>query len=323
MKPELLLSFDQEVALGAGALAGMDEAGRGPLAGPVAAACVMLPLDAPIAGINDSKKLSEVRREKLYDQIMSRATAVGVALVQAEDIDRVNILQATRLAMTQAYGAMGARPELLLTDAMERLDVDAPIRAMIKGDATSYHIAAASIVAKVTRDRLMAQYEEQWPQYGFARHKGYGTAEHIAALREHGPCPEHRRSFIGGILGPDRREKGAFGEDMAEKYLASCGMEVLSRNWRDGPHELDLVARDGAVTVFVEVKYREGSRFGTPAEAVDARKRLSLTRAARAWLALKSAVRCRFDVVEVERRGRDLAVNHIKNAFPAQEDIFL
>lgn len=319
MKPELLLSFDREVCQGYGVLAGMDEAGRGPLAGPVCAACVMLPLEDPIPGINDSKKLSEKRREQLYEIIMDKALAVGVALVQADDIDRINILQATRRAMEQAYVAMGRRPDLLLTDAMEHLQVDAPIRAMIKGDATSYHIAAASIVAKVTRDRLMAQYEEQWPQYGFAQHKGYGTADHIAALREHGPCPEHRRSFIATALSPDRKQKGTFGEDMAEKYLASSGMDVLERNWRDGPHEIDIVARDGAVTVFVEVKYRADSA-ATPAEAVDARKRRSLTRAALAWLTGRGNPRCRFDVVELWGRGSSLRVNHIKNAFPAQED---
>ena len=319
MKPELLLSFDQEVCQGYGALAGMDEAGRGPLAGPVCAACVMLPLEDPIPGVNDSKKLSEKRREQLYEKIMEKALAVGVALVDAGDIDRINILQATRRAMEQAYAAMERRPDLLLTDAMDHLHVDTPIRAMIKGDATSYHIAAASIVAKVTRDRLMAEYEAQWPEYGFARHKGYGTAEHIAALRMHGPCPQHRRSFIATALAPDRKQKGAFGEDMAEKYLASCGIDVLERNWRNGPHEIDIVARDGPETVFVEVKYRADSA-ATPAEAVDARKRRSLTRAALAWLANRESLRCRFDVMELWGRGDNLRINHIKNAFPAQED---
>ena len=317
-----LLSFDRQVAEGVGIIAGMDEAGRGPLAGPVSAACVILPLEYPIEGINDSKKLSQSRREALYPAIMERALAVGVALVGVEDIDRINILQATRLAMTRAYQSMGMKPALLLTDAMDGLDLGVETRSMIKGDATSYNIAAASIVAKVTRDRLMAEMEGRYPGYGFAKHKGYGTAEHIKALRELGPCEEHRRSFIGGILGLSNKDKGRHGEDLAEKYLMSCGLSVLERNFRAGKNELDIIALDGAIVVFVEVKYRESGRYGTPGEAVGSAKRRSITQAAVSWMQGKNATSCRFDVIEVVKQGGDYDINHIKNAFPAEKGEF-
>jgi ribonuclease HII len=324
MKTRDLLSFDQQVAEGVGLVAGMDEAGRGPLAGPVSAACVIMPLDCPIEGVNDSKKLSESRREKLYPLIMERALAVGTAMVEASEIDRINILQATRLAMTRAYHSMGEKPDLLLTDAMDGLALGVETRSMIKGDATSYNIAAASIVAKVTRDRLMIQMEEQYPGYGFAKHKGYGTAEHIAAVRALGPCAEHRSSFLGGILGNTNRDKGRHGENLAEKYLLACGLKVLERNYRSGRDELDIIALDGGTVAFVEVKYRESSRFGTPGEAVDSAKRRNITQAAAAWMQARNGTDCRFDVIEVVKQGGSYDINHIKDAFPAERgELFL
>nr|WP_122013494.1 ribonuclease HII [Maliibacterium massiliense] len=181
-------------------VAGMDEAGRGPLAGPVAAACVILPTDAPIAGVNDSKKVSAPRREALYEEIIAKAVAYHVALVAPARIDQINILQATRQAMCEAVQGLAVQPDYLLVDAMEHLPVAMPMRALVHGDALSYSIAAASILAKVTRDRLMVTMDAQYPQYGFAQHKGYGTAQHIAALKAYGPCPLHRRSFIGHFV---------------------------------------------------------------------------------------------------------------------------
>lgn len=187
--------------------AGMDEAGRGPLAGPVVAACVIMPLDKMIDGIYDSKKVSEKKRERLYEEIVRAATAYGVGIVPNEEIDRINILNATKEAMRQAYGQMGRSPDLLLVDAVTGLDLPCEIKSIVKGDATSYSIAAASIVAKVTRDRLMRAYDAQYPVYGFAKHKGYGTAAHAAALRAAGACPLHRRTFISRIVTPSGGEK--------------------------------------------------------------------------------------------------------------------
>lgn len=174
--------------------AGMDEAGRGPLAGNVVAACVIMPPEPLLEWVDDSKKLSEKRREVVFEDILKLARYVGVGQAGPEEIDRVNILNATRAAMQQA--ASGAKAQVYLIDAVKDLGLDGEERAIIHGDALSYAIAAASIVAKVTRDRQMLEADRLYPQYGFARHKGYGTKEHIEALRKYGPCPLHRRSFI-------------------------------------------------------------------------------------------------------------------------------
>lgn len=181
------------------AVAGIDEVGRGPLAGPVVTACVVLPPDALIPGVDDSKKLPPAKREALSELILARAEYVAIARVEAREIDEINILNATRRAMEEC--AAGAPADVFLIDALEGLHLPAEGRAIIHGDALSYMIAAASIVAKVHRDRLMEQMDDLYPGYGFGKHKGYGTEEHIRALREKGPCPEHRRSFIGKILG--------------------------------------------------------------------------------------------------------------------------
>lgn len=183
------------------AFAGIDEAGRGPLAGPVVAACVVMPPQPLLPGVDDSKKLSEKRREALFEGVRGCARFVGVGVATAREIDELNILQATRLAMARA--AQGAPCALFLVDAIDRLDVPGEVRGIIHGDALCYSIAAASIIAKVTRDRMMRELDARYPQYGFAAHKGYGTRAHIEALRTLGPCPEHRRSFIGRFVGPE------------------------------------------------------------------------------------------------------------------------
>jgi len=176
-------------------VAGLDEAGRGPLAGPVVAAAVMLPRRCLLAGLNDSKQLTEAERERLYDEIHRRAVGIGVGQASEREIDAMNILEATRLAMGRAIQALPSVPDYLLLDAIELPVIHLPQRAIIKGDALSVSIAAASVVAKVTRDRLMGEYHRQYPQYNFQAHKGYGTAEHLRMLAAHGPCAIHRRSF--------------------------------------------------------------------------------------------------------------------------------
>jgi ribonuclease HII len=182
-------------------ICGIDEVGRGPLAGPVVAGAVILPKDCDILYINDSKKLSEKKREELYDVIMEKAVAVGLGYSTPERIDEINILQATYEAMRQAISKLSVKPDLLLNDAVTIPKVDIRQVPIIKGDAKSISIGAASIVAKVTRDRLMVQYDEVYPEYGFASNKGYGAQVHIDALKKYGPCPIHRKTFITHFCG--------------------------------------------------------------------------------------------------------------------------
>jgi ribonuclease HII len=175
-------------------IAGVDEVGRGPLAGPVVAASVILPDDFYLPGINDSKKLTEAKREQLYEDIVKNCVSYGIGIVQAEEIDVLNIYQATKKAMVHAVHALCMKPDYLLIDALE-IDVPFPQESIIKGDAKSVSIAAASIVAKVTRDRLMVEYSKKYPEYGFEKNAGYGTKEHLEAIRRYGPTPIHRKSF--------------------------------------------------------------------------------------------------------------------------------
>ena len=179
---------------------GIDEAGRGPLAGPVVVASVMLPKDSMIEGVNDSKKVSEKKREKLFDLILNEAISYGIGIIYQDEIDQINILQATKKGLTEALKQMKVRPDVILVDALNGIDtLGIPYKSIIKGDAKSYSIAAASIIAKVTRDRIMREWDKVYPEYGFINHKGYGTAQHIQAIREYGLCPLHRRSFTKNI----------------------------------------------------------------------------------------------------------------------------
>jgi ribonuclease HII len=182
---------------GVGRVAGLDEAGRGPLAGPVVAAAVVIDPGRRVRGVADSKLLSAERRAELFDLIHGRALAVGVAVVDHLTIDRINILEATRLAMREALAQLGIVPDLVITDHVALRDLPCPQRNLVDGDARCASVAAASIIAKVTRDRLMLEADQAFPEYGFARHKGYGTAEHLAALDKFGPCALHRRTFSG------------------------------------------------------------------------------------------------------------------------------
>ena len=177
-------------------LCGVDEAGRGPLAGPVCAAAVTLPRGLELPGLDDSKRLTERQREALYDQIVEEARSFGIAFATVEEIERLNILGATYLAMNRAIEALDPPPELALIDGNRSAGIDVPNRCIVKGDGRCADIAAASILAKVTRDRYMAELAAQYPEYGFERHKGYGTKAHYAALRTYGPCPIHRPSFL-------------------------------------------------------------------------------------------------------------------------------
>lgn len=188
--------FEQEARrCGYRRIAGVDEAGRGPLAGPVVAAAVILPVRCRLTGVDDSKQLSASEREHLYTTILERAVGVGIGSATPQEIDRLNILEATRLAMGRAVAALHPDPDFVLIDAVTLPHLILPVRPIIKGDALSLSIAAASIVAKVTRDRLMAEYHQVYPLYNFLSHKGYGTEEHLECLARYGPCPIHRQTF--------------------------------------------------------------------------------------------------------------------------------
>lgn len=197
-----MVNFDKEYQTNKIKLiAGVDEAGRGPLAGPVAVASVIMPLDKDIIeGVNDSKKLTEKKREKLFDEIIEKAIAYHIELVDHKTIDEINILNATKLGMKTCIEKLSIKPDLVLIDAV-KLDVETPIESIIKGDAKSYNIACASILAKVSRDRLMLELDAIYPEYGFKKHKGYGTKAHIEALKQFGKCDIHRNSFIKNFVG--------------------------------------------------------------------------------------------------------------------------
>ena len=182
-------------------IAGIDEAGRGPLAGPVVIGCVIMPQDSFIEYVNDSKKVSETKREMLYEKITNEAIAWSTGIVWQDEIDEINILNATKKALTMAIDNLKVKPDKIVVDALDKIETRGiPYISVIKGDAKIYSISAASIIAKVTRDRIMREYDEIYPEYGFSGHKGYGTAKHIQAIKEYGTCPLHRRSFVKNFI---------------------------------------------------------------------------------------------------------------------------
>ena len=197
LKAEELKLYERNIEY----ICGIDEAGRGPLAGPVVIGAVILPQDSFIEGVNDSKKISEKKREKIYDQIIEEAVAWSVGIVDEKTIDEINILNATKLGVKLALEGLKQKPDVIMVDALNNMDtLGIPYISVIKGDAKNYSIAAASIIAKVTRDRMMKEWDDVYPAYGFAKHKGYGTAEHKRIIKEQGPCSIHRRSFIKNFV---------------------------------------------------------------------------------------------------------------------------
>ena len=287
-------------------VAGIDEVGRGPLAGPVVAAAVILPKECKIEGVNDSKKLSAKKREELYDIILEKAVSYGIGVVSNERIDEINILQATYEAMREALSQLKPKAEYILADAVTIPMVSTPQRGIVKGDAKSMSIGAASIVAKVYRDRMMEAYEEVYPGYGFASNKGYGAAEHIEGIRKQGITPIHRKTFVKNFLpqdGDTATDKGHRGEVLAAKQMEKMGYEILERNFHALKGEIDIIAKKDNVIVFTEVKYRKNEEMGTPAEAVNHWKQQHIIRAAKAYIAQKCLMEMgydfRFDVAEV------------------------
>ncbi|MBQ3567488.1 MAG: ribonuclease HII [Anaerotignum sp.] len=303
-------------------VAGIDEVGRGPLAGPVVAAAVILPKECKIEGVNDSKKLSAKKREELYDIILEKAVSYGIGIVSNERIDEINILQATYEAMREALSQLKPKADYILADAVTIPMVSTPQRGIIKGDAKSMSIGAASIVAKVYRDRMMEAYEEVYPGYGFASNKGYGAAEHIEGLKKLGPTPIHRRTFLKNLLpqeGDTTTDKGHRGEALAAKQMEKMGYEILERNFHALKAEIDIIAKKDNTIVFTEVKYRKSEEMGTPAEAVGYQKQQNIIRGAKVYMAqnclLEEGYDFRFDVAEVLTQDGKTYFRYTEDAF--------
>lgn len=303
-------------------VAGIDEVGRGPLAGPVVAAAVILPKECKIEGVNDSKKLSAKKREELYDVILEKALSYGIGIVSNERIDEINILQATYEAMREALSQLSPKADYILADAVTIPRVSTPQRGIIKGDAKSMSIGAASIVAKVYRDRLMEAFDEVYPGYGFGANKGYGSAEHIEGIKKLGITPIHRKTFVKNFLpqdGDTTTDKGNRGEALAAKQMEKMGYEILERNFHALKGEIDIIAKKDNYIVFTEVKYRKNEAMGSPAEAVNQWKQQHIIRAAKAYMAQNCLEEMgydfRFDVAEV-------LTNEGKTYFRYTEDAF-
>lgn len=307
-------------------IAGIDEAGRGPLAGPVVAAAVVFDQSSEIIeDVRDSKMISARKREQVYDKITAGAKAIGIGLVSPEEIDRINILRATHKAMRQAIGRLKLKIDHILVDGPGLPDKIYPQTAIIGGDRLCYSIAAASIVAKVYRDRIMVAMDRVFPGYGFAKHKGYGTVEHLKAVRKLKPCPIHRKSFSGvreylvDIQNvANNRYLGKYGEDLAAYYLYSNGFTIIQRNFHAGAYgEIDIIATKDDVLSFVEVKTQRHQVFGQPVSWVDERKMEQLGLIADAFISQHPELDldCRFDVIGVSITKSGNNLRHIQDAF--------
>ncbi|MFH1851492.1 MAG: ribonuclease HII [Candidatus Neomarinimicrobiota bacterium] len=289
-------------------IAGVDEAGRGPLAGPVCAAAVILPDDHGIIGLADSKKMTARNREKVFEEIQRQARAIGIGWVGESEIDRLNILQATYKAMQMALGRLAIRPDWALVDGYGLPTQIIPNQGIIGGDAKVDCIKAASIVAKVSRDRHMLELDRIFPEYGFAQHKGYGTPQHLTALKEYLATPIHRRSFrpvpdylptIGWLR--KQRRIGWWGERLACLELLKQGLSITATNIICGNHgELDIIAETATEIVFVEVKTITREQLGTPEQKVDRTKLNRIQHAIEYYLMENnSAKNLRLDVITV------------------------
>lgn len=300
-------------------IAGVDEAGRGPIAGPVVAAAVILPEGCEIEGLRDSKRLTEKRREEMFGQIEDAATAVGVGIVHEDDIERLNILGATHKAMRLALGRLSPPPDEALIDGHPLPDQVVKNRGVVDGDDRIAVISAASIIAKVTRDRIMRNYDTVFPEYGFARHKGYGTPQHLSNLNTFLACPIHRKSFhpvkaYMPTLASLRADRtlGKWGERLAARELIRNGYSVEEMNFRAAPYgEIDIVARQNDAVVFVEVKSASQEKLGGPEEQMDDAKVEKLLDAMNVYLSENETVTdCRFDLMTVRFGKGKPKVNH-------------
>lgn len=301
-----LLYEKEAISKGYANVCGVDEAGRGPLAGPVYAAAVILPPGLEIEGVNDSKKLTEKKREALFPEIKEKALAYCVAGASEREIDEINILNSTYLAMARAVEGLPVKADYALIDGNRMPRLHIPGETIVKGDGLSMSIACASILAKVTRDHVMMELDQKYPQYQFAKHKGYGTKLHMDLIRRYGPCELHRQSFLKKILGAGSSQAtpvqsvGKRGEAAAAAYLEKRGFRILERNYHCPYGETDIIAEDGQYIIFVEVKTRKSGAMVEGAEAVDTVKRKKLAQTAQAYLSEHpSGLQPRFDVILV------------------------
>lgn len=312
--------WEYDISLDIAGFCGVDEAGRGPLAGNVYAAAVILDPENPIDGLNDSKKLTEKRREALFPEIQEKALAWAIGIATVGEIDRVNILEATYLAMRRAVESLKVKPSMALVDGNRNPGLGIPTRLLVKGDATSASVAAASILAKVARDRYMKELAEQYPEYRFDQHKGYGTALHYQMLDEYGVSPVHRLSFLKKYFAEQRDPSaGNRGEAIVSQHLVSQGCRILTAGYRTRFGEIDLIAEQNGQILFVEVKTRSADAVAAPAASVSEAKQLRLLRAAAEWLQENpTPLQPRFDVAEVilaPDTGDLQSVNWLPDAF--------
>lgn len=305
--------------LGYKLIAGVDEAGRGSLAGPVVAAAVILPLEIDLADLADSKKLTPKLRDEIYEKITEIAIAVSSASIDAEIIDEINILQATLRAMRNAVDQLAITPDFVLIDGNKTPKLDQRNRAIVKGDTKIRSISAASIIAKVTRDRMMIEFDKIFPNYNFAQHKGYGTIAHRHAIEKYGPCEIHRRSFK---LQSSSVQIGKIGEAIAIENLEKLGYELVAQNYRNRFGEIDIIAKLGRQIVFIEVKTRRSIRFGLPQESVTIAKQKQISKIALDFLSENDLFQspCRFDVIAIQlsKSNRLIKFQQIENAFEFQ-----
>lgn len=318
-----LYEYDEKQAVSC--LCGIDEAGRGPLAGPVVAAAVILPLDRPIDGLNDSKKLSAKKRDVLYNKICETAVDYSIGVATVEEIEEVNILQATFLAMRRALDGLKLSPDLVLVDGNRNPLLKFPTQLIVHGDAISANIAAASILAKVQRDRMMVKLDEKYPMYEFAKHKGYGTKLHYQRILEYGISPVHRRSFLNKFQDKNPSVslyRGKFGEKAARGYLLKKGYEIIASNYHSEYGEIDVIAKKDDSLLFVEVKLRDESCGYRPCEAVTKSKQEKIIKTAAVFLnEFSEDLKYQFAVVEIYRTGpQTYRIQLIENAFEPEGD---
>jgi len=309
------------VAAGFETICGVDEAGRGPLAGPVYAAAVILPFNIDIPFLNDSKKLSEKIRERLFDEIVESAIDFGISLADSKEIDELNILRATFLAMNRAVDSLHVKPGITLIDGNRDPYLKYRSRLIVGGDGKSASIAAASILAKVSRDRHMVEIAGNYPQYAFEKHKGYGTKLHYERLQEYGPSEVHRTTFLkkkncGGKT--EAQKRGKWGETRALEYMNSKGYSVVAESYRSRFGEIDLIVKNQEYLVFVEVKLRKSCGFAHAREFVGTEKQRKIRATANSWLSSRrSLLQPRFDVIEIyaQNESSPPEIIHTENAF--------
>lgn len=319
--------FEFDKGYGVNILCGVDEAGRGPLAGPVVAAAVVLNPDAEnfIPEVNDSKKISEKKREKLYDKIIENSLYYAVGVVDVEYIEKFNILKATFLAMKKAVEQINPEPDLVLVDGNKLPDLKMKAEFVIKGDSKSASIAAASIVAKVTRDRMMIDFNEKYPNYGFNRHKGYGTKEHYSNIIKYGVTPIHRMSFLKKIrekISTVQSINGQLGEKITYEWLKRKKYNVIAKNYQSEYGEIDLIAIKGCYICFVEVKLRSEECGYSPKESVSLAKQKKIIKTAISFLKKHPCkYQPRFDVSEVVKKtAGDFKIEYISDAFSVGDE---